>query len=79
MFKLLYNCTHFINLSADKKSKDAYLWSWSWREHLAMTPGLQIMETHFVFPLNPGGMNRQRGLKESKDTSYLGQSKVTAN
>ena len=33
----------------------------------------------FVFPLNPGGMNRQRGLKESKDTSYLGQSKVTAN
>ena len=25
MFKLLYNCTHFINLSADKKSKDAYL------------------------------------------------------
>ena len=33
----------------------------------------------FVFPLTPGGMNRQRGLKKSKDTSYLGQSKVTAN
>lgn len=32
----------------------------------------------FVFPLTPGGMNRQRSLKESKDISYLGQSKVTA-
>ena len=63
MFKLPYNCTHFINQSADEKSKGAYLWTWSWREHLAMTPGLQIMETNLYSP-HPRANEQAEGPQE---------------
>ena len=63
MFELSYNCTHFINQSADEKSKGACLWTWSWREHVAMTPGLQIMETNLI-PPHPRGNEQAEGPQE---------------
>lgn len=42
-----------------------------------MTPGLQIMETNLYPP--PRVLIGIKGSKESKETSHLGQSEVTAN